>query len=900
MSVGSGGVRVQSGGLSVGSGGVTVEGGIKVASGSLDIATPEGLAVSQGGVLVQSLTEARPALVAKAPSPLFRGAVARLEADPHASTSSSSSSLAGANGVSSEEGGGSGAVFNFLEATVEGDPIPRMAIDGDGKVFAAELHSASGVVAKGGLAVGGRVALTAPGTRPAIVSAGAGITIDPCSALTPSSYVRIASDGAASLNRLRLPVGLASAGGSSGSGYTSSSSSGGGGGQCSPNEGQLLMVYNGDEEPTTGDAEVPPGKAVLFVFSLQAGPGWVPLTTLDARSTKLEGVTSLTAANNLDLGSFALKAQQLVAAGQTKGQLSLYGAGGLLQGDPTLTFDAQEGTLSTPKINVKQVDSSGVDFMGSPLTNVRIESGSASGLSVVRTGQLFVESLGVSSGQLLVAGSGSGISSASEVYVSDQATAANPTSSDLGVPKQASTLTTPALRVTGLAPFSGSLGLVGVHGEVLARSDIGISVLADRANTGTFSGEAVSMAEAADLGRRGKPTQAVLRAPRIATAVLVGATPVTTVVPGEAGEADAEMHSMKAEVKVEGDLVLGGNLLRGATIVESSLTGLDELGVTWLTVRAAKGSSLAYFSENSTLQSLPGAVVGPGGALSFDTVGIRKLSEDLDVGGHTLTNLKVTGGNLDGLKSIGTESLVLTEAAPAVAAAAAVMGAVGPRKLFSLLGPGGKVEASPAGLSFDAEQRVLHASTLGPHAWAGNVDGKGFSLSGATVTGGSVTGVQEVASEGGLSCKGDLDVGEDGSVGGTLVVGGTVMGSGPYVDSSDARLKTSVVDLFPSQPPSSPPLNKKTLETEEASDHDDSDNANNQQEEEQEKQKPRVAATGALDLIRALRPVRYRFNQTIGEANGKRLPTGDEIGFIAQEVEEVLPEIVTDGKDGFK
>ena len=56
----------------------------------------------------------------------------------------------------------------------------------------------------------------------------------------------------------------------------------------------------------------------------------------------------------------------------------------------------------------------------------------------------------------------------------------------------------------------------------------------------------------------------------------------------------------------------------------------------------------------------------------------------------------------------------------------------------------------------------------------------------------------------------------------------------------------------------------------------------------------------ALRVVGSLRPVRYRFNQSLGVSLGRRFPTGQEVGLIAQEVEAVLPEIVTTDKDGFK
>lgn len=51
-----------------------------------------------------------------------------------------------------------------------------------------------------------------------------------------------------------------------------------------------------------------------------------------------------------------------------------------------------------------------------------------------------------------------------------------------------------------------------------------------------------------------------------------------------------------------------------------------------------------------------------------------------------------------------------------------------------------------------------------------------------------------------------------------------------------------------------------------------------------------------LEKVLALRGVRYDFKQDVG----KKLPQGEQIGLIAQEVESVLPEVVHDGADGYK
>jgi len=95
--------------------------------------------------------------------------------------------------------------------------------------------------------------------------------------------------------------------------------------------------------------------------------------------------------------------------------------------------------------------------------------------------------------------------------------------------------------------------------------------------------------------------------------------------------------------------------------------------------------------------------------------------------------------------------------------------------------------------------------------------------------------------------QGDLDVFGDGSVGGTLVVGGTVMGSGPYVDSSDARLKQNVRDLF-----------------------SDDNGVTHRRLDSSSK-----LESAAINAVRALRPVRYSFNASA--APNRTFPRGEEV-----------------------
>ncbi len=54
----------------------------------------------------------------------------------------------------------------------------------------------------------------------------------------------------------------------------------------------------------------------------------------------------------------------------------------------------------------------------------------------------------------------------------------------------------------------------------------------------------------------------------------------------------------------------------------------------------------------------------------------------------------------------------------------------------------------------------------------------------------------------------------------------------------------------------------------------------------------------ALDAVRRLRGVRFEWKE--GECGGRETPEGPQLGFLAQEVEEVLPEVVTTGRSGYR
>jgi hypothetical protein len=85
----------------------------------------------------------------------------------------------------------------------------------------------------------------------------------------------------------------------------------------------------------------------------------------------------------------------------------------------------------------------------------------------------------------------------------------------------------------------------------------------------------------------------------------------------------------------------------------------------------------------------------------------------------------------------------------------------------------------------------------------------------------------------------------------TLHVNGSVAGTSAYVNLSDARLKTNVTSL-----------------------------------------------TGALDKVMQLRGVTFDWNKSVDAT--KQLDDKQHIGFIAQEIEKVLPQVVSTADDAMK
>ncbi|KDO23237.1 hypothetical protein SPRG_22275 [Saprolegnia parasitica CBS 223.65] len=161
----------------------------------------------------------------------------------------------------------------------------------------------------------------------------------------------------------------------------------------------------------------------------------------------------------------------------------------------------------------------------------------------------------------------------------------------------------------------------------------------------------------------------------------------------------------------------------------------------------------------------------------------------------------------------------------------------------------GGVLTGDASLSYESASQTLNTHQLKVHALVGKIDMSNSELRGVDIIGGHLRGINLSALT--LEVAGEMFVESNAFVGGWLTVDGQVMGSGSYVDSSDARFKTNVSTLV-----------------------------------------------NALPRLQQLRGVTYDYKTDAFPK--KHFSTRSEIGFIAQEIEAVVPEVVTTDADGFK
>lgn len=169
----------------------------------------------------------------------------------------------------------------------------------------------------------------------------------------------------------------------------------------------------------------------------------------------------------------------------------------------------------------------------------------------------------------------------------------------------------------------------------------------------------------------------------------------------------------------------------------------------------------------------------------------------------------------------------------------------------AVYGKGGEL-TQHEGLAFDTATGLLSVHQLNVHLLKGKIDMSESELHRVEIVGGHISNVNMTGIEM-VEVNGELFVESGAFFGAGITVDGQVMGSGAYVDASDSRFKQNVTRIEPQK---------------------------------------------AAQMISELEGVAYSYRQQAFP--DKKFSSGRELGFLAQDVERVVPEVVTQDADGFK
>lgn len=165
-------------------------------------------------------------------------------------------------------------------------------------------------------------------------------------------------------------------------------------------------------------------------------------------------------------------------------------------------------------------------------------------------------------------------------------------------------------------------------------------------------------------------------------------------------------------------------------------------------------------------------------------------------------------------------------------------------------GEGGELIQDNA-FQYDTTRMTLRVESLEVKTLEGEIDLSQSELHAVEIVGGHISHVN-LTSINTIEVEGELVVDSSAYFGDGITVDGQVMGSGAYVDASDFRFKTNITYLTGKQ---------------------------------------------SLRIISQLYAAEYNFKDAI---KWNKTHRGREIGFIAQEVEKVLPQVVTEDTQGYK
>ena len=303
------------------------------------------------------------------------------------------------------------------------------------------------------------------------------------------------------------------------------------------------------------------------------------------------------------------------------------------------------------------------------------------------------------------------------------------------------------------------------------------------------------------------------------------------------------------------DLEFKNGLIENTVLRNVTATGLSLGDVTMNSIKITEFNSKPFIGSM--------LVVGDDGSIRVS--GMKQENEDLlvvnsevlftkpiDLHAKVMTNANIASGSINGAIDISADHLS--------AKSITVKDVQEDKTIISdglaILGLDGKLQMSP--IKIDQDGALGDIKIKGELNFAHKNSNSRGRLANADIVGGSISDVESLSTSGNTDLGAGLHVAGEAFIDGSLTVSGSVLGSGPYVDVSDRRFKRNV---------------------------------------------EKIESTDALDKILQLEGVSYDldiaemlsldlFNLTDIDIAKQR-----QLGFIAQDVEEVLPEIVYNDDD---
>ena len=285
--------------------------------------------------------------------------------------------------------------------------------------------------------------------------------------------------------------------------------------------------------------------------------------------------------------------------------------------------------------------------------------------------------------------------------------------------------------------------------------------------------------------------------------------------------------------------------LRNVKFINPTLS-VDTITVDDVTLTSLENNEKGVGTRRFVVSDDEGTLVGSKGIEESELDGIRVRNKitfegDVDFGGNRVSNIHLQSGKISGDE---IDIMAKTIEADSV-------------KLLPFMTS--KLHHDDKVLMIDTNGELKPSRLTLKNGWLSGVDlegrvscrdsssGKQATFLKPNIEGGLLRDIESLDVKGESTFHGAISVHEDVMIDGSLMVGGSVLGSGPYVDVSDRRLKKNIRSI--------------------------------------EKDKN-------IELLRQLNAVKYRLINELDDSI-------EEIGFIAQDVADLFPELVTKRTDGF-